>query len=174
MPSDEGKKDFLAARDSGVSLSSLPPGSAPESSSSLASSIVRCNSPPSRGTRNPVRYHFDGGCGLNATGTARLTNCLIPSLAPQEEVFSDAGFYFQPIQLQPFIRFEWNGFKDQIDHSKDTRRYGGGFNYYVSPSQQNLKVTAAIERIVPNVKPSAASKIKNTTQYLVQFQFYYF
>jgi len=118
--------------------------------------------------------HFDGGCGLNSTGTARLTNCLIPTLAPQDEVFSDAGFYFQPIQLQPFIRFEWNGFKDQIDHSKDTRRYGGGFNYYVSPSQQNLKVTAAIERIVPNVKPSATSKIKNTTQYLVQFQFYYF
>jgi hypothetical protein len=118
--------------------------------------------------------HFDGGCELNSTGTARLTNCLIPTLAPQDELFSDAGFFFKAINLQPFIRFEWNGFKDDIDHNKNQRRYGGGFNYYVSPAAQNMKITTAVERIVPNRPGAATWQVKNTWHYLVQFQFYYF
>jgi len=117
---------------------------------------------------------WDGGCGLNSTGTARLTNCLIPSLAKQDTVFSDAGFYFQPFQLQPFIRFEWQGFVDDIDQAKNQRRYGGGFNYYITPSAQNLKVTTAVERIVPNTKGAATWQEKNTWHYLLQLQFFYY
>jgi hypothetical protein len=118
--------------------------------------------------------HFDGGCDLNSTGTARLTNCLIPTLAPQDEFFTDAGFFFKDINLQPFVRFEYNGFKDNIDKTKNQRRYGGGFNYYVSPAAQNLKITTAVERIVPNRPGAATWKTKDTWHYLVQFQFYYF
>ncbi|HYK42071.1 MAG TPA: porin, partial [Thermoanaerobaculia bacterium] len=36
---------------------------------------------------------FDGGCGLGPAG-ARASNCLLPAVAPQNEVFTDVGFYF--------------------------------------------------------------------------------
>src|SRR5262249_42705384 len=81
--------------------------------------------------------HFNGGCDLNATGTARLTNCLIPTLPKQDELFTDIGYFCKALNLQPFIRFEWNGFADDIDHSKSQRRYAGGFNHYLSPSPAN-------------------------------------
>lgn len=118
--------------------------------------------------------HFDGGCDLNAAGTARLTNCLIPTLAKQDEIFTDLGYFFKDLNLQPFVRFEWNGFVDDIDHARDQRRYGGGFNYYVSPANQNLKITAGYERIVPNTVGATTWKQKNTNHFLVQFQAYYF
>ncbi len=114
---------------------------------------------------------FDGGCGLTAAGT-RTTNCLIPTLTDQDEIFTDLGFYFVDLKLQPFFRFEWNGFVDDIDRSKDSRRYMGGFNYYVA--QQNLKITAAYERIVPNVAGATTWKQKNTNHLVVQLQFLYF
>lgn len=116
--------------------------------------------------------HFDGGCGLNATGTAHVANCLLPALLEQDELFTDLGFYFVDLKLQPFIRFEWDGFVEDIDHSKSSRRYMTGFNYYVA--QQNLKITAAFERIVPNVRAAATWKQKNTNHFVVQMQFYYF
>ncbi|MEP6770024.1 MAG: porin, partial [Acidobacteriota bacterium] len=114
--------------------------------------------------------HFDGGCGLTSAG-ARATNCLIPALFRQEELFTDVGFYFKPIELQPFLRYETENFKDRIDHGRNIRRYMGGFNYYVA--QQNMKITAAFERIVPGSQPATA-KVKNTNHVVVQLQFYYF
>jgi Phosphate-selective porin O and P len=116
--------------------------------------------------------HYDGGCGLNATGTAHVTNCLLSTLFKQEELFTDLGFYFVDLKLQPFIRFEWDGFTKNIDHSKNSRRYMGGLNYYVA--QQNLKITAAWERIVPNVVGAATWQQKNTNHFVVQFQIFYF
>ena len=115
--------------------------------------------------------HFDGGCGLTSAG-ARATNCLIPTLTEQDEIFTDLGYYFVGLRLQPFVRFEWNGFVDDIDHGKDSRRYMGGFNYYIA--QQNLKITAAYERIVPDVVSAANWKQKNTNHFVVQLQFVYF
>jgi hypothetical protein len=76
------------------------------------------------------------------------------------------------LKLQPFLRFEWNGFVDDIDHSKDSRRYMVGFNYYAA--QQNLKITGAYERIVPDVVGATTWKQKNTNHFVVQFQFLYF
>ena len=116
--------------------------------------------------------HFDGGCGLNAAGTAHVTTCQLPTLLKQEELFTDLGYYFHAIRLQPFVRFEWNGFVEDIDHSKDSRRYMGGFNYYVA--NQNLKLTAAYERIVPNVVGASTWKTKNTNHFVLQVQLYYF
>lgn len=116
--------------------------------------------------------HWDGGCGLNTTGTAHVTNCLLTTLFKQDSLFTDLGFYFVDLKLQPFVRFEWDGFTADIDHSKDSRRYMGGFNYYVA--QQNLKITAAMERIVPNVVAATTWKQKNTNHFVVQFQFFYF
>ncbi|MFN2634197.1 MAG: hypothetical protein ABR610_12345, partial [Thermoanaerobaculia bacterium] len=102
---------------------------------------------------------------------ARAANCLIPTLFRQQELFTDVGFYFKPIELQPFIRFETENFKDTIDHGRNIRRYMGGFNYYVA--QQNMKITAAYERIVPGSQPATA-KTKNSNHFVVQLQFYYF
>jgi len=116
--------------------------------------------------------HFDGGCGLNTAGTAHVTNCRIPTLLEQDELFTDLGFYFVDLKLQPFVRFEWDGFKEDIDSFRNQRRYWGGFNYYVA--QQALKITAAFERIVPNRVGAATWKQKNTNHFVVQFQFYYF
>ncbi len=116
--------------------------------------------------------HFDGGCGLNAAGTAHAAKCQIPNLFEQDVIFSDLGFYFVDLKLQPFIRWEWDGFVEDIDHFRSSRRYMTGFNYYVA--QQALKITAAYERIVPNVKGAATWKVKNTNHFVVQFQFYYF
>jgi hypothetical protein len=116
--------------------------------------------------------HFDGGCGLNAAGTAHVANCLLPTLFEQDELFTDLGFYFVDLKLQPFIRWEWDGFVEDIDHTRSSRRYMTGFNYYVA--QQNLKITAAYERIVPNVKGAATWKVKNTNHFVVQMQFLYF
>jgi phosphate-selective porin O/P len=114
--------------------------------------------------------HYDGGCGLTPAGV-RATNCLLPTLFKQDELFTDLGFYFKPIELQPFVRFETENFKDAIDHGRNIRRYMGGFNYYVA--QQNMKITTAFERIVPASAPGTA-KTKNTNHVVVQLQFYYF
>jgi hypothetical protein len=116
--------------------------------------------------------HYDGGCGLNSAGTAHVTTCLLPTLLKQDEIFTDIGFYFHSIRLQPMAKFEWNGFVESIDHSKNSRRYGGGFNYYVA--NQNLKLTAAYERIVPNVVGASTWKTKNTSHFIFQMQFFYF
>jgi hypothetical protein len=47
----------------------------------------------------------------------------------------------------------------------------GGFNYYVA--NQNMKITGAFERIVPNTQGATAAT-KNTNHVVVQLQFYYF
>ncbi|MDQ6891248.1 MAG: OprO/OprP family phosphate-selective porin [Acidobacteriota bacterium] len=114
--------------------------------------------------------HYDGGCGITPAG-ARATNCLLPTLFKQQELFTDLGFYFKPLEIQPFIRFETENFKEAIDHGRNIRRYMGGFNYYVA--QQNMKITAAFERIVPASAPATA-QTKNTNHVVVQLQFYYF
>ena len=115
--------------------------------------------------------HFDGGCRANAAGIVQ-SNCLIPLLQQQEELFTDFGYYSNVIKLQPFIRFETRNYKDTLQQTKNLRRYMGGFNYYIAG--QNLKITAAWEKIVPGTKPRPTDPIKNTNHFVVQFQVYYF
>ncbi len=118
--------------------------------------------------------HFDNGCGLNPAGTAHVTTCLNPALpVEQDEVFTDVGYYFRSVNIQPFIRFEWNGRTEDIDKPGDSKRYGGGFNWYVTPAAQTMKITVGYERIVPKTKPATA-KTKDTNHFLVQFQIVYF
>jgi hypothetical protein len=119
--------------------------------------------------------HFDNGCGLNAAGTAHVTTCLIPSttLSEQDEVFTDLGYFFHTINLQPFVRYEQLAFKESIDKSRGIKRYGGGFNYYVTPAAQQMKITVGYERIVPKTAP-ATVKTKDTNHFLVQLQIIYF
>jgi len=116
--------------------------------------------------------HYDGGCRANSAGIVQ-SNCLIPGLQRQEEIFTDLGYFCHVINLQPFIRFEAREFKDTTQQTKNVRRYMGGLNYYVTPAAQNMKITAAWEKIVPN---TAASTVltKNTNHFVIQFQFFYF
>ncbi len=116
--------------------------------------------------------HYDGGCRANAAGVVQ-SNCLIPGLPKEEEVFTDLGYFSHVLNIQPFVRFEALRFKDPSRQTGNIRRYMGGLNYYVTPAAQNLKITAAFERIVPNTKPATAA-IKNTNHFVLQLQFYYF
>ncbi len=117
--------------------------------------------------------HFDGGCGLNAAGTAHVANCLLPTLLEQDEIFSDIGYLFHAVSLQPFLRYEWDGFKESIDKGKGSQRIGGGFNWYVTPNAQQMKITVGYERIIPKTA-AATAKTKNTNHFLVQLQIVYF
>ena len=122
--------------------------------------------------------HYDGGCRANAAGTV-ATNCLIPGLPKEEEIFTDLGYYSHVLNIQPFVRFEAIRFKDASKQSVsgggigNVRRYMGGVNYYVTPAAQNLKITAAFERIVPNTA-AATAVTKNTNHFVIQLQFFYF
>ena len=116
--------------------------------------------------------HFDGGCGLNAAGTAHVTNCLLPTLLEQDEIFTDVGYYFVDLHLQPWLSTSGTASRRRSTRAGTPAGTRVGFNYYVA--QQNLKITPTFERIVPNAKGSALWKTKNTNHFVVQFQFYYF
>lgn len=116
--------------------------------------------------------HYDGGCRPNAAGVVQ-TNCLISALPRQDEFFTDAGFYFHEIDLQPFMRYEELRFRDNSRVGGNIRRYMGGFNYYVTPGAQNMKITGAFERIVPRTAVAGATT-KNTNHFVLQLQFYYY
>src|SRR5713226_202698 len=113
--------------------------------------------------------HYDGGCRANSAGVVG-TNCLLPTLPRQEEIFTDVGYFCHTLNIQPFIRFEALEFKDATRQTKNIRRYMGGLNYYITPAAQNMKITAAFERIVPNTA-AATAVTKNTNHFVIQLQF---
>src|SRR5262245_51346918 len=107
---------------------------------------------------------YDGGRELLATSGTPL----LPRL---ETVFTQAGYYFNALRLQPFLRFETLNFREVQFQGGNQRRYACGFNWYVAG--QNFKITPFYERIVPNARATAAT-IKNTNHFGIQLQFYYF
>jgi Phosphate-selective porin O and P len=110
---------------------------------------------------------YDGGREFQAI----VGNVPTPVLPKVDIFFSDAGYYFHAAALQPFVRYERIAFREERFQSGDQQRYAVGFNWYVFG--QNFKVTPFYERIIPKVKPAAAS-VKNTNHFGVQLQFYYF
>jgi len=102
--------------------------------------------------------HFEGGNDF-------------PTLAKQDDIFANAGWYFDVVKLQPFIRYERLYFSNTADIPKGQDRLGGGFNWYVFG--QNLKLSAFYEKIMPRTKPLTAS-IKDTNHFVVQLQVLYF
>jgi Phosphate-selective porin O and P len=111
--------------------------------------------------------HFDGGTQFQQI----VDNVVAPLLPRQAAVFTQAGYYVESIQLQPFLRYERLDFSDDIFKSRDQQRYGGGFNWYVAG--QNLKVTAFYERVVPKIRPATAA-VKDTDHFGIQLQVFYF
>jgi hypothetical protein len=116
--------------------------------------------------------HYDGGCRPNAAGVVQ-TNCLFPTLPREDDYFTDLGWYFHAIDLQPFLRYEELRFRDATRVGNNIRRYMGGFNYYVTPGAQNMKITGAWEKIVPRTQAAIATT-KNTNHFVLQLQFYYY
>jgi hypothetical protein len=102
--------------------------------------------------------HFDGGKTF-------LT------LARQNDIYAEAGYYFDMFKLQPFLRFERLHFSDDANSHNNQRRYGLGINWYVSGN--NLKLSALYERVVPAVQPATAIK-KNFGHFALQLQAFYF
>jgi hypothetical protein len=111
--------------------------------------------------------HYDSGRQF----TSVVAGVITPLLPTQEGIFTQAGYSFDAIKLQPFLRYERLDLSDERFQTGDQQRYGGGVNWYLSG--QNLKVTAFYERIVARVKPVAAV-IRATNHAGIQFQFSYF
>jgi hypothetical protein len=110
---------------------------------------------------------YDGG-----TQFQQIVNGIPVSLLPRQSTFfTAAGYYFDAIKFQPFLRYERLDFHDDVLASREQQRYGGGFNWYIFG--QNLKISAAYERIVPKIKPATALT-KDTNHFVVQLQVYYF
>jgi hypothetical protein len=102
--------------------------------------------------------HFEGGNDF-------------PTLAKQDDVYAEAGWFFDAVKLQPFARYENLNFSKETDKPKNQQRFMAGLNYYIYG--QNLKLTAAWERIVPKTQPVTAV-VKNTNHFVVQIQALYF
>jgi hypothetical protein len=110
---------------------------------------------------------YDGGAQFQ-----QIVNGTPVSLLPRQSTFfSCAGYYFDAIKFQPFLRYERLDFHDDALASREQQRYGGGFNWYIFG--QNLKISVAYERIVPKIQPTTAI-IKDTNHVVVQLQAYYF
>jgi hypothetical protein len=110
---------------------------------------------------------YDGGQQF----TSVVGGVVTPTLPAQDVIFAQAGFYFDAVKLQPFLRYERLHFREDRFQARDVQRYGGGVNWYVTG--QNLKVTAFYERVDPKVKAANAT-IRITNHAGIQLQFYYF
>lgn len=85
------------------------------------------------------------------------------SVAEQTAIFAEAGVYFKPLRLMPFVKFETQNFDAAA--TSDIARYQAGFTYYISGHNANLK--AAYSRLNPDVGSA-------TNQFTTQLQVFYY
>ena len=84
------------------------------------------------------------------------------ALAEQTAVFAEAGLYFKPLAIMPFLRYETQNFDGA---GPDNNRVQAGLSYYIKGHNANLK--AAFTRVDPDV--GDASK-----QFTAQLQVFYY
>jgi hypothetical protein len=106
--------------------------------------------------------HYDGhGQIFNDNGT----NNVLPE---QYSVYANAGYYLCKFKLQPFVRYEFLKFTDDlINAARAQQRAGFGFNYYVYG--QNFKIVPYFERIFPKNQPLTA-QIKDFNRFVLELQ----
>lgn len=106
--------------------------------------------------------HYDGhGFVWNDNGTNN-------TLPEQYTIYTNAGFYFCQLKLQPFIRYELLHYaSDAVNLARGQERIGGGFNYYVYG--QNFKIVPYYERIMPKSQPATA-QIKDLNRFVLELQ----
>ena len=86
-----------------------------------------------------------------------------PTLAEQNAIFAEAGLYFKPMRIMPFVKFETQDF--DAPASVDNKRYQIGFTYYRTGHNANLKF--AYSRLDPD-----AGNASN--QFTTQLQVFYY
>jgi len=106
--------------------------------------------------------HYDGhGQIFNDNGTNN-------TLPEQYSVYGNAGYYFCQLKLQPFVRYEFLKFTDDvINNARAQQRAGMGFNYYVFG--QNFKIVPYFERIFPKTEPRTA-QLKDFNRFVLELQ----
>jgi hypothetical protein len=86
-----------------------------------------------------------------------------PTVAEQTAIFAEAGLYFKPARLMPFVKFETQNFDAAA--ANDIARYQAGITYYISGHNANLKV--AYSRLNPDVGDAS-------NQFTTQLQVFYY
>jgi hypothetical protein len=86
-----------------------------------------------------------------------------PTLAEQTAVFAEAGLYFKPLRIMPFVKFETRDF--DLPAGVDDKRYQAGFTYYRFGHNVNLKL--AYSRLDPDVGEAS-------NQFITQLQVFYY
>jgi hypothetical protein len=86
-----------------------------------------------------------------------------PTLLEQNAIFAEAGVYFKPLRIMPFVKFETQSF-DPVA-AVDTKRFQAGLSYYRAGHNANLKL--AYSRLDPDVGDSS-------DQFTVQLQLFYY
>lgn len=106
--------------------------------------------------------HYDGhGFVFNDNGT----NNVLPE---QYSIYTNAGYYFCQLKLQPFVRYEILHYDDDaLNLARGQQRVGGGLNYYVYG--QNFKIVPYYERIMPKTQPATA-QIKDFNRFVLELQ----
>ncbi|HTR03518.1 MAG TPA: hypothetical protein VMN82_10020 [Thermoanaerobaculia bacterium] len=106
--------------------------------------------------------HYDGH---NFIYNDNGTNNTLPE---QDSLYVNAGYYLCRAKLQPFFRYEFLHYaEDLVNVAKGQERIGGGFNYYVYG--QNFKVVPYYERIMPKSQPATA-QIKDYNRFVLELQ----
>jgi Skp family chaperone for outer membrane proteins len=107
--------------------------------------------------------HYDGhGQIFNDNGTNN-------TLPEQYSVYSNAGFYFCQLKLQPFVRYEFLKYtEDALQQTKGQQRVGFGFNYYVYG--QNFKIVPMYERVFPKAEPSGHQVLEDFNRFVLEIQ----
>jgi Phosphate-selective porin O and P len=100
-------------------------------------------------------FHYDGGAKF-------LT------IYEQNDWFIEGAYYSHRTKVQPFARYEVQNFVASADAGSNTRRTGGGINYYIHG--QNLKWTMQWMRVVP---PNG-SQLHDSNEITLQLQVFYF
>jgi hypothetical protein len=85
-----------------------------------------------------------------------------PTLLEQSAIFAEAGLYFKPLRILPFVKFETQNFDGP---APDNNRYQAGFTYFISGHNANLKV--AYSRLDPDVGNAS-------NQFTTQLQLFYY
>jgi hypothetical protein len=107
--------------------------------------------------------HYDGhGQVFNDNGT-------LNTLPEQYTLYTNAGYYFCKLKLQPFVRYEFLKYTDDvINLAKGQQHAGVGFNYYVYG--YNFKISPMYERIFPRGEPVGHQVLEDYNRFVVQLQ----
>jgi hypothetical protein len=84
------------------------------------------------------------------------------ALAKQTAIFAEAGLYFKPLRIMPFVKYETRNFDGA---TPDDVRYQAGFTYYRFGHNVNLKL--AYSRLDPDVGDAS-------NQFTTQLQIFYY